>query len=126
MKEQINGIPKYYYKLLPWMCERIFQTNPSSVVELTHSSDGNFQQLFITHEISIQGFSMGCQPIIAIDSSHMSGPYGGALFSVTTYDANYCMFPLACGIVSSKNYKDWIWFLENLKTIVGEKEVVII
>ena len=36
------------------------------------------------------------------------------------------MFPLACGIMSSKNYEDWSWFLEKLKTIVGEKEVVII
>ena len=50
---------------------------------------------------------MGCQPIIAIDSSHMSGPYGGALFFATTYDANDCMFLLECGIMSSENYKDW-------------------
>ena len=93
------------------MCERIVQTNPSSVVELTHSSDGNFQQLFIAHAISIQEFAMRCQPIIAIDSSHMSGPYGGALFSATMYDANDCMFPLVCGIMSSENYEGWSWFL---------------
>ena len=41
-KEHIYGISKYYYKLLPWICKRIFQTNSSSVVKLTHSSDGNF------------------------------------------------------------------------------------
>ena len=69
---------------------------------------------------------MGCRPIIAIDASHMSGPYGGALFSTTTYDVNDCMFLLACGIMSSENYEDWSWFLEKLKTIFGEKEVVII
>ena len=75
------------------------------MVELTHSSDGHFQQLFISHAISIQGFAMGCRPIIAIDSSHMSGPYGGALFSITTYNANDCMFPLACGIMILENYE---------------------
>ena len=107
------------------MCERIVQTNPGFVVELTHSSDGNFQQLFIAHAISIKGFAMGCRPIIVIDSSHMSGQYGGALFSATTYDVNDCMFPLACGIMSSKNYENWSWFLEKLKMIVGEKEVII-
>ena len=69
---------------------------------------------------------MGCRPIIAIDSSHMSGPYGGGLFSTTTYDANDCMFSIACGIMGSENYEDWSWFLEKLKTIVGEKEFVII
>ena len=56
----------------------------------------------------------------------MSGPYGGALFSATAYDANDYMFPLAFGIMSSKNYEDWSWFLVNLKTIVGENEIVII
>ena len=56
----------------------------------------------------------------------MSGPYEGALFSTTTYDANDSMFPLAVGVMSSENYEDWLWFLENLKTIVGDKEVVII
>ena len=42
-KERIYGIPKNYYKLLPWMCERIFQTNPGIIVELTHSNDGHFE-----------------------------------------------------------------------------------
>ena len=48
---------------------------------------------------------MGCRPIISIDSSHMSGPYGGALFSTSTYDGNDSMFPLAFGVVGSENYK---------------------
>ena len=108
------------------MCERIVQSNPGSVVELTYSSDGNFEQLFIAHDVSIQGFLMGCRPIIAIDSFHMSGPYGGALLSATSYDANDNMFPLACGVMSSENYDGWSWFLKNLKKIIGEKEVVII
>ena len=107
MKERIYGIPKNYYKLLPWMCEKIVQTNPRTIVELTHSNDGHFEQLFIAHAISIQGFAIGCRPIIPIDSSHMSGPYGGALFSTTTYDVNDYMFPLAFWIMSSKNYEDW-------------------
>ena len=43
---------------------------------------------------------------IYIDSSHMSGPYGGALFSTSAYDGNDSMFPLAFGVVGSKNYED--------------------
>ena len=43
------------------MSERIVQTNLGSVVELTQSSNGNFQQLFIAHAISIQEFAMRCQ-----------------------------------------------------------------
>ena len=80
------------------MCKRIVQTNPGTIVELTHSNDGHFEQLFIAHAISIQGFAMRCYPIIAIDSSHMNGPYGGALFLATAYDANDYMIPLDFGI----------------------------
>ena len=104
----------------------IIQSNPGSVVELTYSSDGHFEQLLIAHDVSIQGFLMGCRSIIAIDSSHMSGPYGGALFSATSYDINDNMFPLAFGVMSSENYDDWSWFLQNLKKVIREKEVVII
>ena len=55
----------------------------------------------------------------------MSGP-DGALFSTTTYDANDSMFPLAFGVMRSDNYDDWLWFLQNVKKVVGDKKVVII
>ena len=71
-KERIYGQPKNYYKLLPWMCKRMIATNPRSMVELSYSDDGHFEQLFVAHSISIQRFLMGCRPIIAIDSTHMS------------------------------------------------------
>ena len=108
------------------MCERMLATNPRSSVELSYSDDGHFEQFFLAHSISIQGFVKGCRPIIAIDSTHMSGPYGGALFSATAYDANDSMFPLAFGVMSSENYEDCLWFLEKLKIVVGNKEVIII
>ena len=38
------------------MCKQIVQSNPGSVVELTYSSDGHYEQLFIAHDVSIQGF----------------------------------------------------------------------
>ena len=77
------------------MCKRIVQTNSKTIIELPHSNDCHFQQLFIAHAISIKEFVMGCQPIIVIDSSHMSGPYGAALLLTTTYDINDCMFSLS-------------------------------
>ena len=59
-KERIYGHPKYYYKLLPWMCEKMIATNPGTIVELSHSSDDHFEQLFVARAISIQGFVVGC------------------------------------------------------------------
>ena len=125
-KERIYGQLKNFYKLLPWMCAWIKKCNPRSFVKLTHSSDGHFQQLFIAQEVSIIGFLSRCWPTIAIDSSHMSGPYNGAFFSATSYDGNDNMFPIAYGVMSSDNYKDWNWFLQNLKNLIRDKDVVIL
>ena len=95
-------------------------------MELACSNDDHFKQIFIAHVLNIQGFIMGCWSIIVIDSSHMSGSYGGAFFFATMYDANDSMFPLTFGVMRSENYEDWLWFLQNVKKVVGEKKVFII
>ncbi|RVW97995.1 hypothetical protein CK203_029089 [Vitis vinifera] len=69
------------------------EINPGTIAEYT-SQEGHFMQLFIAHAFSIQGFIMGCRPVLAIDSCHLSGPYKGALLSVIAYDADDGMFPL--------------------------------
>ena len=48
------------------------------------------------------------------------------MFFATTYDVNENMFLLVFGVMSSKNYDDWLWFLQNVKKVIGDKEVVII
>ena len=75
--------------------------------------------IIFNHEVSIVGFLRGCWPILAIDSSHMSEPYGSALFSTTSYDASDYMFPVAYGVMSSENYENWNWFLHNLRSSLG-------
>ena len=41
----------------------------------------------------------------------MSKLYKGAMFSTSSYDVDDDMFPLTYDLFSSKNYKDWLWFL---------------
>ncbi|XP_010655185.1 uncharacterized protein LOC104880400 [Vitis vinifera] len=124
-KERLYGSPRASYAFLPWLCHRLREINPGTIAEYT-SHEGNFKQLFIAHAFSIQGFTMGCRPVLAIDSCHLSGPYKGALLSAIAYDADDGMFPLALGVVGSENYEDWYWFLENLKGILDGQEVIII
>ena len=109
-----------------WLCTRLIKTNPRTIVEYRCLDDGHFMQLFVYLLVSIHEFKMGCRPIISIDSSHMSGASKGTLFSVSSYDADDDMFPLAYCLFSSKNYKDWLWFLEKLKMVIGERKVIII
>ncbi|XP_059593539.1 uncharacterized protein LOC109122719 [Vitis vinifera] len=125
VKERVYGSPSASYAYLPWLCHRLREINPGTIAEYT-SHEGHFKQLFIAHAFSIQGFTMGCRPVLAIDSCHLSGPYKGALLSAIAYDADDGMFPLALGVVGSKNYEDWYWFLEKLKGILDGREVIII
>ena len=124
-KERVYGSPRASYAYLPWLCHRLREINPGTIAEYT-SHEGHFKQLFIAHAFSIQGFTMGCRPVLAIDSCHLSGPYKGALLSAIAYDADDGMFPLALGVVGSENYEDWYWFLEKLKGILDGQEVIII
>ncbi|XP_010661450.1 uncharacterized protein LOC104881823 [Vitis vinifera] len=124
-KERVYGSPRASYAYLPWLCHRLREINPGTIAEYT-SHEGHFKQLFIAHAFSIQGFTMGCRPVLAIDSCHLSDPYKGALLSAIAYDADDGMFPLALGVVGSENYEDWYWFLEKLKGILDGQEVIII
>ena len=56
----------------------------------------------------------------------MSVPYKGVLFSASSYDVDDGLFLLAYDLFSSENYEDWLWFLENLKMVIDEREVIII
>lgn len=55
---------------------------------------------FPMNSIYIHGFHMRCQPLIAVESSQMSGSYSGALLNATAFYANYGMLPLVFGVVS--------------------------
>ena len=57
-------------------------------------------QLLIAHAFSIQGFIMGCQSVLVIDSFYLSGSYKRALLPAITYDADDGMFPLVVGVFS--------------------------
>ena len=102
-KEQNHGVPQCSYKLLPWLCTRLIETNPGTIAEYKCSDDGHLMQLFVALSVSLHGFKMGCRPIISTDSSHMSESYKGALFLASSYDANNVMFPLAYCLFNSKN-----------------------
>ena len=110
---------------MPWLCHRLVDINPGMIIECTRQNE-HFWQLFIAHSFLIQGFLMGCQLVIAIGLTHLSGPYRGSLFFATAYDVDDDMFPIAFGVVSLENYEDWLWFLHKLKGILQDKEVVII
>ena len=64
-KERIYGAPRESYMFVPWLCHRLREINPDTIAEYT-SHEGHFMQLFIAHAFSIQGFIMGCRPVLLL------------------------------------------------------------
>ncbi|XP_022854170.1 uncharacterized protein LOC111375567 [Olea europaea var. sylvestris] len=60
------------------------------------------------------------RPVICVDGSHLKGPYKGTLLLVTAQDANKQIYPLAWGIVDAETNRSWMWFMSNLKELIGD------
>ncbi|KAF7119961.1 hypothetical protein RHSIM_Rhsim13G0165500 [Rhododendron simsii] len=125
-RKLISGPISMTYHLVPWMCERLIQSIPNTRAVWTSNADGKFCQLFVAYGCSITGFLLGCRPMLFIDACFLTGPYRGSCLSAVAYDANDQLFPVAYAVVSSENYEDWLWFMQNLKETVGDKPIVLV
>ncbi|XP_059626251.1 uncharacterized protein LOC132269179 [Cornus florida] len=125
-KEAIDGKPEDSYKLVPWMCQRLRESMPGTIAKWTCTEEGKFKQLFVSYRCSIRGFEVGCRPILSIDACYLSGNYKGTLLGATGYDTDEGLYPLAYAVVSGETDEDWLWFLQNVKEVIGGRIVTII
>ncbi|KAK4255705.1 hypothetical protein QN277_008669 [Acacia crassicarpa] len=102
------------------------EADPQTVAKRTSSVNNHFERLFIAYGCCINGFLLGCRPILYIDGCHLSGPYLGTLLVASTYDADNNLYPLAYTIVNGETYEDWSWFLRNLKEFIGSLQITIV
>ncbi|XP_022897671.1 uncharacterized protein LOC111411364 [Olea europaea var. sylvestris] len=63
--------------------------------------------------------------VICVDGSHLKGPYKGTLLQATAEDANKQIYPLAWGIVDPETNRSWMWFLSNLKDLIGDSDELV-
>ncbi|XP_043693412.1 uncharacterized protein LOC122643903 [Telopea speciosissima] len=122
--EKIFGNWEESYALLPRYLNALKMTNPGTIVLLQseHVSDQSsvFKRVFWAFGPTIEGFKH-CRPVISIDSTQLSGKYGGMLLIATGIDGNNGLFPLAFAIVVKENESSWSWFLDNISEIVGKQ-----
>ncbi|KAK3189519.1 hypothetical protein Dsin_029080 [Dipteronia sinensis] len=59
------------------------------------------------------------RPVIAVDSTHLKGRFGGTMFVATAQDGNEQVYPIAFGCCDSKNNLSWERFLHFLKGALG-------
>ncbi|KAG6512202.1 uncharacterized protein LOC121976479 [Zingiber officinale] len=110
----IYGSSEEGYSLLPAYCEQIKLRNPGSVAQVyTIGVDHQFHKIFVSFSALIYGFLNGCLPIICLGSTELRSKYLGTLLSVTSFDPDGGVFPIAFGIVDVETEESWNWFLSE-------------
>ncbi|XP_028767379.1 uncharacterized protein LOC114725084 [Neltuma alba] len=56
---KIHGCPQESYMLIPWICERLKESDPETVAKWVASSDNRFQAVFIAYGCCVEGFLKG-------------------------------------------------------------------
>ncbi|XP_010558587.1 PREDICTED: uncharacterized protein LOC104827178 [Tarenaya hassleriana] len=116
----LHGTYEEGYRLLPAYCEQIKQLNLGSFASVFASGPENcFQRLFIAYRACISGFVSGCRPLLEIDRAHLKGKYLGTILCAAAVDAGDGLFPLAIAIVDVESDENWMWFVSELRKLLG-------
>ncbi|XP_019092141.1 PREDICTED: uncharacterized protein LOC104747971 [Camelina sativa] len=116
----LHGTFEEGYRLLPVYCEQIKLVNPGSVCSVSSSGPENcFQRLFIAYQACILGFTSGCRPLLELDRAYLKGKYLGTMLCAAAVDADYGLFPLAIAVVDIESDENWMWFLSELRKLLG-------
>lgn len=63
----LEGSPKDSYKLIPWLCDRLKETDQDTVAKWVSTAEDRFEHLFNAYGCSIKGFLAGCRHILVLD-----------------------------------------------------------
>ncbi|XP_028755637.1 uncharacterized protein LOC114715005 [Neltuma alba] len=119
--EEIQGRPEQSYMLIPWICQRLKESDEKTVAEWVATGNNIFERVFVAYGCCIEGFLTGGRHILYIDGTHLSRPYKGTLLSASAYDADNKLLLFAIAIVKGETYEDWSWFLNMIKNIIGSR-----
>ncbi|CAF2089602.1 uncharacterized protein LOC103875009 isoform X1 [Brassica rapa] len=119
-REQLQGSYKEAYTQLPFLCEKIKETNPGSVATFVTKEDSSFHRLFISFYASISGFRQGSRPLLFLDSVVLNSKYQGVILVATAPDAEDGAFPVAFAVANTESEENWVWFLESLKSALAD------
>ncbi|XP_038709792.1 uncharacterized protein LOC120004508 [Tripterygium wilfordii] len=116
----LHGTFEEGYRLLPAYCEQIRKTNPGSIASVFAIGQENcFQRLFISYRASIYGFINACRPLLELDRANLKGKYLGSILCAAAVDADDALFPLAVAIVDVESDENWMWFMSELRKLLG-------
>lgn len=116
----LHGTFEEGFRLLPAYCEQLRKANPGSIASVFATGHENcFHRLFISFSASIYGFINACRPLLELDRAHLKGKYLGTLLCAAAVDADDAVFPLAIAIVDLETDENWMWFMSELRKLLG-------
>ncbi|KAJ9544055.1 hypothetical protein OSB04_023762 [Centaurea solstitialis] len=116
----IRGNHAESFTRLPMYLSNLKRVNPGTRTAIRTDSSGRFAECFVALGVSIQTFLENLRPVLIIDAAHLKGEYLGTMFLVVAMDGNNNIVPIALGVGRSETADEWTWFLNTLKTCIGE------
>ncbi|KAJ9535715.1 hypothetical protein OSB04_un001133, partial [Centaurea solstitialis] len=116
----IRGSHAESFTRLPMYLSNLQRVNPGTRTAIRTDSSGRFAECFVALGVSIHTFLENLRPVLIIDAAHLKGEYLGTMFLVVAMDGNNNIVPVALGVGRSETADEWTWFLNTLKTCIGE------
>lgn len=123
-KEELLRSYEDAYNQLPYLCEKILESNPGSIAALATRENSSFLGVFISFHASISGFLQGCRPLIFLDSIPLRSKYQGVLIVASAADGDDGIFPVAFAVVDVESEENWQWFLVELKSALSASQPI--
>uniref|UniRef100_A0A5B7AED0 SWIM-type domain-containing protein n=1 Tax=Davidia involucrata TaxID=16924 RepID=A0A5B7AED0_DAVIN len=118
-REELQGSYKEAYNQLPWLCEKILETNPGSVATLITKDDMSFHRIFVALHALLHGFQNGCRPLLFLDNMPLKSKYQEEMLIATALDGDDGVFPVAFAIMDVRSDDNWHWFLVQLQAVLS-------
>lgn len=122
-QKELYSLIKETYSQLPWLCQRIIETNPGSIALLSATADSKVRRFFVTFHASLHGFVKGCRPLIFLDRIPLKSNTECKLLTAAALDGDDAVFPLAFAAVEDENYDSWAWFLTQVRYALRDTDL---
>ncbi|XP_013694923.1 uncharacterized protein LOC106398981 [Brassica napus] len=93
------------------------QVNPDTITRVVVDEGKKIKYMFWALGASIEGFRV-IRKVLVMDATHLKTVYGGVLFIATAQDPNHHHYPIAFGVADGEKYESWLWFIEQLKSVI--------
>nr|VDD49171.1 unnamed protein product [Brassica oleracea] len=105
-----RGTPQIVAAMLAQDYHGSFETPvPNTLIDLVHR-----------RVASIEGFS-AMKKVLIVDATHLKNVYGGVLLVAAAQDPDHHTYPIAFGVAYGEKNDSWMWFMEHLKSVIGDE-----